>query len=385
MRDLVACVTSRPLIRRGYRWINCTKPKLLNIFIERRLDVLTLVPLKQRALALLQGAQSYRDVCDRHWTLCAGEAYFSPSAIYLEGQLEKVTQVAGTTTYAEEMRRLRGGYFQHPATEAYRLRNAFVLNGRVYKGPAKYTVADQREHLVSLGVARHTREVALASTLMGYRYFGHWMIDDLPLTLAAREIAEPVTTNRQLSVQQIEYSNILDARATPVDRIRCDSMVIIDDRSQNKYKRERIEQLRSRFRRSAPKEPKVGVMLLRGASGVKRLLVNEGDVASYFADLGYAIIDPLRVSADEVIRECSGAKVVVGVTGSQLMPGFLAAAERSTIFLIQPPFYFENCYKDYGDSLGIQHAFVVGDQVAESAFRINLDDIRRTLEKISIS
>jgi len=342
----------------------------------------SLIPLKQRALALIRGARTYKEVSDRKWTLCPGETYFSPPAIYLDGQLEKVTHIAGTTTYADEMQRVRGGVHQHAPTEAYQLLHACVLDGRVYKGPAKYTLTDAEEQPIAPGLTSRIPEAALACTLMGYRYFGHWMIDDLSLTLAARDVAEPVTTNQQLSPQQIEYCGVLGVHATPVDRVRCDSLVIIDDRGLNRYRRERIGHLRSRLRSLAPAQAKPGVMLLRGTSGVKRILVNEEAVASYFSDLGFAIVDPLRLSAAEVARQCAGAQVVVGVTGSQLMPGFLSAADGGLMLLIQPPFYFENCYKDYGDSLGIRHAFVVGDQTGDGAFEVDLDDVRRTLDRV---
>jgi hypothetical protein len=218
---------------------------------------------------------------------------------------------------------------------------------------------------------------------MGIRYFGHWMIDDLALTLAARELAEPVTVNAGLSTQQLEYSRLFRIHATLLDRARVDNLFIIDDRALNGFKRRRIAYLRSQLRKLEPLQPTAGAMLLRGTSGAPRLLVNEGEVASYLSGLGFSIIDPLRLSAEEVIRRCLGAKIVIGVTGSQLMPGFLSLADQGAIMLIQPPFYFENCYKDYADCLGMRHAFVVGEQVGEAAFRADLEDIARTLELMS--
>lgn len=341
------------------------------------------IPLKQKGLALIQGRRTYKDVSAKHWVLCPPESYSSAPAIFLDGQLERVIRIAETATYADEMRRVKGGVYEHPATAVYQLRKACVLDGCVYKGASRYRLKSSVEQLTELKITEHISNASLACTMMGNRYFGHWMIDDLALTLAARELAEPVTVNGDLSSQQLEYSRLVGIRATLIERAQIDNLFIIDDRALNSFKQGRITYLRSQLWNLGQPQTKAGVMLLRGTSGVPRLLVNEGEVAEYLRGLGFSIIDPLRLSAEEVIRRCLGATIIVGVTGSQLMPGFLSLAEGGAIMLIQPPFYFENCYKDYADCLGIWHSFVVGEQVGEAAFRIDIDDIARTLDLIA--
>lgn len=341
------------------------------------------VPLKRRFLALLKGKKSYQEVSDKQWTLCASESYFSPSALYLDGQLDKVTAVAETTTYEEEMRRIQGGISNHGATTAHLLRDAYVLDGYVYKDAAKYGLVATKEELIGPEVASEIPDAALACSFIGNRYFGDWMIGDLPLTLAARELSEPITVKQSLSNHQVEYCNIFDIHAIPVSRVKCGELIIIDDLGQNSFKRKRYEYLRSRLQALEPLEPRAGVMLLRGTSGAKRLLVNEEEIADYLESLGFAILDPLKLSATEIVRRSLGAKIIVGVMGSQLMPAFLSLAEGGSVLCLQPPYQFDNCYKIYADCLNMKYGFVVGEEMPDG-FRVDLAELEKTLEKFPL-
>lgn len=342
------------------------------------------VPIRRRFLALVKGKKTYQKVSDKHWTLCPSESYCSPPAIYLEGELDKVIAVAESTTYDDELRRIRGGMREHSATTAYLLRDTYILDGYVYKDAMKYGLVTTKEPLISSGVNDYIPEAALACSFIGNRYFGDWMISDLPLTLAAREIAKPLTVKHNLSQQQIEYCNIFDIHATLVNRIKCGELVIIDDLGQNSFKRKRYEYLRSQIQKLEPLQPSAGVMLLRRTSGTRRFLVNENEVAEYLSSLGFSILDPMQLSATEILRRSLGAKIVVGVMGSQLMPGFLSLADGGSLLCIQPPSQLDNCYKIYADCLGMRYGFVVGEQI-EDGFRVDLTALKKTLEKMPIS
>jgi hypothetical protein len=339
------------------------------------------IPFQRRALALFQGKKTYQEVSEKQWTLCPRESYASPPAIYLEKDIDKIIDVAETTTYAEEIRRIQGGMREHGATIAYKLRNAYVLDGYVYKNSMKHQLVTTPESLIGKDVTHYIPEAALACSFIGNRYFGDWIINDVSLNLAARELAEPITVNHHLSKQQVEYSHLFDIYATLVHRVKCGELIIIDDAGQNSFRRKRFEQMRSQIWKIKPAQQNIGVMLLRGTSGSKRLLVNEGEIAEYLRSLGFSIIDPLKLSATEVIQQTIGAKMVIGVCGSQLAPGLLSLADSGTILCLQPPSRVDNCYKIYADLLGLNYAFIVGDQVDDS-FKIEIKDLDRILERI---
>jgi Glycosyltransferase 61 len=336
--------------------------------------------LKQRGWRLLTGRKSYQDLSDKQWVLHPYEESISAPAIYLDGELDKVTAVQEQTTYAYELRRIQGGIQEHLATTAYRLRDVQIYSGYLYKRALKFPLTTAKETLFGAGKVENIPNAVLACTLDGNRYFGHWMTDDLTLTLAAQQLAKAIRTSQKLTVHQAEYKDLFDIHATSVTKAQCKELTIIEDFGQNKFKRERYEYMRSKLKEISPFQAGQGVMLLRGKSGVERSLLNENEIADFLRAQGFTIIDPQNMSAREIARQTLGAKIVVGVEGSQLMHGLFTLGEEGTMLMLQPPYRFNNIYKDYTDCLGLKYSFVVGKQVA-NGFEINTEALARTIDK----
>jgi len=344
--------------------------------------MINLALLKQRGWRLLTGGKTYKDLCDRQWTLHPSEKSVSAPAIYLDGELDKVTGVQEETTYTAEIQRVQGGIQEHAATIAYRLRDVIIYDGYVYKRAMKSPLTTAKESLLGSGELENIPEAALACTFIGNRYFGHWLTDDLPLTLAAQQLAKAVRTAQRLTDHQQEYSNFLGIHSTPVNKARFKELSFIEDFGQNEYKRERYEYIRSKFKNISSHQAVQGVMLLRGSSGVQRLLVNENDIAEFLRNQGFTIIDPQKLSAREIVLQTLGAKIVVGVEGSQLVHGLFTPSELGVMLTLQSPYRFNNVFKDYTDCLGLKYSFVVGKQVS-NGFEISIEDLARTLDLIS--
>lgn len=340
--------------------------------------------LKQKGWRLLTGRKPYQDLCDKRWTLCPGEKLVSSSAIYLDGELDKVTAVQEETTYAYELQRVQGGIKAHAATTAYRLRDVQIHSGYVYKRAMKFPLTTAKESFLNLGEIENIPEAALACTLCGNRYFGHWMTDDLSLTLAAQQLAKAVRTSQKLSNHQVEYSNLFDIYSTPVTKAQFKELIIIEDFGQNKFKHERYKYIRSKLKEISSFQASQGVMLLRGNSGNQRSLLNENEVAEFLSDQGFTIVDPEKTSAREIVLQTLEAKIIVGVEGSQLVHGLFTIGEEGVMLTLQPPYRFNNVYKDYTDCLGLKYSFVVGKQVV-NGFKVSIEDLARTLDKINSS
>jgi hypothetical protein len=73
---------------------------------------------------------------------------------------------------------------------------------------------------------------------------------------------------------------------------------------------------------------------------------------------------------------------VVATEGSHLAHAIYTMAADGVICALQPPYRFNNIYKDYADCVGLRYAFVVGAP-ADAGFVIGEDDLARTLEKIN--
>jgi hypothetical protein len=339
--------------------------------------------LKQRGLRLLTGRKTYKDLSDQQWTLCAAESSISPPAIYLPGELDKVTGVIEQTTYKTQLQRIKGGLTQHAATTAYRLRNVEIHDGYIYKGAMKLPLTTTKESWFNQDKTEYISEAALACTFCGNRYFGDWMNNDVLLNLAARELAMAVRTSQTLSPNQIEYSHLFEINSTPVTHAKFKELIIIEDYAQNQFKRRRYQYLRNKIKPLGSSLVSPGVMLLRGKSGVQRCLVNEDKIAEFLRSQGFIIIDPEQTPATEIVRQIVGTKMIIGVEGSQLANGLFTVADNGVILTLQPPYRFNNVYKGRGDCLGIKYAFVVGREV-EGGFEISIEDLVKTLEKIDL-
>ncbi|EKQ67661.1 hypothetical protein OsccyDRAFT_3944 [Leptolyngbyaceae cyanobacterium JSC-12] len=340
-----------------------------------------LAPFKQRVLRLIQGHKTYQAVCDRQWTLAPSVCSTHPPAIYLNGELDKVTEVASTTTYAAELKRIQGGMVEHDATIAYQLHNVHFLNGYVYRGAMKHVLVTSKESFLSQGSTNIISDAALACTWVGNQFFGHWLVDDLTLTLAAQQLAMAITVEKQWTCHQIQYSTLFNIQSSPVRQAFCKNFIIIDDIGQNQFKQERYQILRTKLKQHCLAAPHPGVMFLRKATGAPRSLVNEIAIADFLQSQGFTILEAETLSAEEIVQATVGAKIVVGVEGSQLVHGLFAMADDGVMLTLQPPFRFNNVYKDYTDCLGARYAFVVGKLVG-TGFEIAIDDLARTLDKI---
>lgn len=331
---------------------------------------------------LTRRTQTYQEVSDKHWILCPQEITVSPTAIYLDGALDKVLAVQEETSYDYEMKRIGETQKEHAATIAYQIRDAHLLNGHMYKGGMKHALVTTKKSLLSSSLTDYIPKAAIACTACGNRYFGHWMTDDLTLTLAARQLAEPITVARKPYSHEPEYLHLFGIQARALAQAKCSELIIIEDIGQNKFKRERYDFLRSRLKMLEPVHQSYGVMIRRGASGVNRVLINEAEIEEFLATQGFTIIDPQSLSVTEIVRQALGAKVVVGVEGSHLLHGFFCMADRGTILTLQPPYRFNNSLKDYTDCLDMRYGFVVGKPVP-GGFMIELEDLARTLDKIA--
>jgi hypothetical protein len=345
--------------------------------------MINLALLKRQCWRLFVENKSYQDLCEKQWTLCPSETVITPAAIYLEGELDKVSAIQEDTNYALEFKRVQGGGAEHAATTAYQINDAHISNGYVYKKSMKLRLTTNKESLFEFEKVECFPEAALASTFCGNRYFGHWLTDDLTLALSSQKMAQAVSTKKHYTSHQAEYSKILKIHPVYVANAQFKKLIITQDFGQNSYKRERYKYIRSKLQAGCSSDSKMGVMLLRGSTGVNRPLVNEKEIAEFLKSQGFIIIDPESKSASDIALLTSQARIIIGVEGSHLVHGLFTMKEGGTLLTLQPPFRFNNVFKDYTDCLELKYSFVVGKQV-ENGFEVDITDIVKTIDLINL-
>ena len=320
------------------------------------------------------------DVSVRTWSLCDREVATSPPAIYRQEDLDRVSRINPDTTSQLESRRIHGGAVEHAATMVYTVPGLRLLRGCLYAGPWKHDLLDRTAAPARREEPRAEKSGALACTVYGNIFFGHWLLDDLSLSLAAESLDRPVIVARSLYRHESGYRRLLDVQGHACTTAVFEHMLVLEDFGQNSYRKRRHLELRARLRSRIAEAGAGRIYIRRGAVGARqrRALVNEAEVERFLMSEGIRTIDPDRMSAEEIARELMGAKLVIGSEGSHLAHALYAMAEGGVLFVLQPPYQFNNIFKDYTDCLDMRYAFVTGS-AAEGGFTVDTDDLARTL------
>jgi Glycosyltransferase 61 len=336
------------------------------------------------ARRVLRRSVSLADISIRTSTLCKAEVKSVPPAIYLKDSLERVSGVMSDTTTEQELRRIQGGKVEHAPTVVHTLARATLYRGCLYAGAWKRRLLERPAGGSRLnGDPWGEKTGALACTLYGSIYFGHWLRDDLSLTIAAESLDHPVVVSRPSYRHEPGYRRLLDLERRTCCGGTFERLLVLEDFSQNSFKGSRYRELRARLRSRFPMNGSELIYIRRGTVGARerRLLVNGAAVESFLTSRGFRIVDPDELSAEEIVRQIIGARLVISTEGSHLAHAAYVMADDSVVCVLQPPDRFNNVFKDYADCLDQRYAFVVGAP-AEGGFVVTTDEIERTLASI---
>jgi capsular polysaccharide biosynthesis protein len=337
-----------------------------------------LAPVLARALRSLGADEDFRAAAIATCELAPREEAERPPALVLPGDLARVRGTHGETTLDVELERVHAGRVVHGATIAYVLRDVRWAAGHVYHRRVHHRATPVRPRLTRRD-ARWIERAVVGSTYYGGRYFGHWLTDDVPLMMAACELGQPVVPPWDWTAHQRQYLELLGLAPTVCEQAWVGELTILDDVGANASKRARWEHLRACVRALGPTRTHPGVMLVRGTTGVPRPLVNEAEVADYVAGRGLDVVEAERLDVAELAARVAGARVVIGVEGSQLLHGVFAMADGGTVITLQPPDRFITAIKIYCDALGLRFGIAVGEGSSEG-FRVDLDRVARILD-----
>jgi hypothetical protein len=343
--------------------------------------MMTLAPLVARLLRKAKLGVDLRSASTKSWTIAPAEDRREPAAIFDPGDLARVTGLGDDCTMDKDLARIHERNQHHGATRAYLLSDVTLVGGHLFSGRWMQELGNAPLRWVGERRTIIRERVALAATRYGVRYFGHWLLDDLPLALAARELGVPVAPKRNIRLQHQRYSELAGIVVNELEATTFRELVVLEDVGQNADKRRRYQTLREKFGAlSAAEHP--GVMLVRGSSGVKRVLTNEDAVQALARARGFAVLHPPEHSAEELLAACWGARIVLGVEGSHMVHGLLAMKDGGTVCALMPPFRFNTILKDWSDAIGLRYAFMVGEAHGDG-FRVDLRRLTALLDRIS--
>ena len=300
-------------------------------------------------------------------------------ALFMDGQLEKILQTPFRWDVAYEIENIKGG--RRPLQPVTRLcvRNVFVTPKYIYSGRHRKIFSTRQKNRL-LQNYKEVSSAALASSLAGCNYFGHWLRDDCNTFLLAAEAGDPIAMATPVWREKSEYSARFGQTWTPPAPVFCRQLSVYLDLGQNPHKAERFRRLRAKLRNSARTRGRSDmVYLMRGSQSSARSLTNEDEVVRVLERAGCYIYEAETGLAN---LEAAGldARIMIGVEGSQLSHALYMLKDNGGLFVLQPPTRVFNSHLDWCRQLGMDYAFVVGDPDG-NGFTIDIQVLERTLEK----
>ncbi|WP_299204260.1 glycosyltransferase family 61 protein [uncultured Tateyamaria sp.] len=321
------------------------------------------------------------------WEICPAEKAEVPPAICLDGSMDRVTGISPWCDWERQWLLVKGGQAEHAATRAYMIKDVDLRDAFLYCGAAKAQPGFGAERLFAnqAGHVQKLKSAHMMSQWAGSHYFGSYMRDELPLGLLPPEGAPCITVTTNAYGHEASYRKLLSLPKPPrTTAARISELTLYSDFSQNSSKAARYRELRQRvqdhFKGSDSKTPK-RVYLKRGTTGERRVVANEAALEQLLTKLGFDIVEPVKLTAEEIAQRLLNAPVIIGVEGSHLAHTMYTLADSGTLVVIQPPDRFALPYKEFADRLELGFAFVVGHP-AEDGFTVDLDEMKRILDLV---
>lgn len=328
-----------------------------------------------------------RSVAAKRWEIAPGELTVSPSAFYLPGQLERVTGWEGKRfyPYVHPGPTMQGGIsMQQAPTRGYLLKDVWLVEGALYKGRASHWLSLKPSTFPTISVDHEVDRAAIYCTQNGNTWFGNWMTEDCPTYALACNEGVPVTTAPSarfpLYPQVPGYEDWLEMKPLRLRSAFFRELVLFDDQGNNRSRHVRCRAMGDKLLAHVAHAPHPGVFLLRGGDGDLRLLRNELALAEHLrASRGFRIVNPLKCDVPAIVAACAGARVVMGVEGSQLVHGVNVLQPGGCLLTLQPPNRFVSYYKYLTDRDDQHFGFVVGTPEGDG-FSIDIGEVERTLD-----
>lgn len=277
----------------------------------------------------------------RSHVLCEAAEVPAITPFVWEAHLPRIRGAAQFTVEHTISQFLRRKTFLFRPVVAHWLGDATMLDGSVYCRGYRHDLrafdSRRRVGLKPTGPTAEIGEAALVSTSLGSTWWGHWLEDDVPLQLLTEPFAPPVGHWRAPYRYEASFQEALGVVAPArYGAALFKKLLVVDDAGQNPDKTRRYHVLRERTSRLPRGHHRV--FLSRGASGARRILVNEAEVRARLEGQGFTTVDVATCTAQQLIATCTGASVVVSVEGSHLAPLLYLMANFSTMIILNPPF-----------------------------------------------
>jgi hypothetical protein len=219
-------------------------------------------------------------------------------------------------------------------------------------------------------------EAVLGSGAAGSTWFGHWLEDELPLQILAKEYGPVISLKRPLYAHELPYLDRLGlVPPKQLGNAHFDSLIFIDEFAQNPHKVRRFLEMRNVLASGPRKYERLYIR--RGRTGVLREIRNEPELHAQLVKQGYGVVDLENCSFNEMHEACRQARIIVGVEGSHLAHALFMSADHACIVILNPPNQVHTTIADLAPFCRLSAAMFVGSRESEreTQFTIDVDEL----------
>jgi hypothetical protein len=352
---------------------------VLNIGLRMRLPI-QFYSLRRNLTRAIFGPGTLGSTAFDCEVICPAENVEVPPAVYLPGQLERVTSSPLESTKELEIDQVTRRKVTHAATIGYHIRDAVIIDGQIYAKRLKYplrvtpSVASKQIPPVEL------KKAALASSLLGNKYFGHWLRDDCLTYMLSEERSVPLCIEPSFAAPHLKkYQEYFGQEWRFMQSAYIDHLIVFQDYGQNSSKLRRYRHLNEKIvQRFSGRRKTPFTYLRRGNTGASRSIENEFELIEMLSRRGFVVADLEKDSLEEILEILVNSQVVVSMEGSHLAHCVFSVPSRSGILVLQPPDRFASIHRGWAICQGVEFGFVVGSR-GSSGYIFSGPEIERTL------
>lgn len=342
-------------------------------------------PYTAKLCTLIAGYQPLESTAVQVETLCAMEHTERPKRLYLADDLEKIVAVQPGTTFENEMLRLKGGKAEHQATTRYTYKNVLAYpNGFSLFHHSYYRYGELNHNAM---LTQNVKQLSTASFCLypvSMMHFAHWVHEACPTSMLAKEGDAIILPSRPNWPHTRQYASLFEVGIEPGELFFVENFHAYEDYSQNSSKVARYKLMRQMIQDKITAQGNRFIYLARGRTGEKRDLANEAQLIEFLQTIGFVVVEPEKLTVQQIMEKCLNAEMVVSMEGSQLTHAAFSLKQNGVILALVPADRFINLYADYADSMELRYAMLLVEGSQAEGYVVNIDRLRSIIDMCMI-
>ena len=317
--------------------------------------------------------------------ICQGRKIKAPGFFFRPSHLDRIRDDPIWHKKEETVGLFYREHFDLYPLRVYRFRDAWLINGSMYPHGAsrmelrsiyaKRSWFDDKSLFPTWPVAEMSHAV-LGSGTAGSSWFGHWLVDELPLQMLAKKYGPIISHPRPLYSHELPYLEKLGLE--PPMQLRSahfKSLIVIDEFAQNPDKVRRFLGFRKLL--SSGDRRYERLYIRRGRTGTPREILNEAQIHARLVSEGYGVLDMEHSTFNEIHEACRQARIIVGIEGSHLAHAQFMAADHACLVILNPPCRTLTTHADLAPFCRLSSAMFVCEPVNEAGtqFKVDVDEM----------